>query len=76
MEKLCEIVWTQNGGKICKSRCDMGMKIQMTQNVCVMGCFHTKKVHVRQQYVQKVLEMCGMGVLSITLFTEKWCGVT
>ena len=72
MEKLCGIVWTQNGGEICKSGCDMGMKIKMTQNVCGM----TKKAHVRQQYLQKVLEVCGMGALSVTPFTEKLCGVT
>ena len=48
----------------------MGIKIKMTQNVCGMGCFNTKKVHVRQQYLQKVLELCG------TPFTEKLCGVT
>ncbi len=48
MEKLCGIVWTQNGGEICKSVCDMGIKIKMTQNVCGMGCFLTKKAHGRQ----------------------------
>ena len=47
MEKLCGIVWTQNGGEICKSGCDMGIKLKMTQNVCGMGGFHTKKAHFR-----------------------------
>ena len=75
MENLCGIVWTQNGGEICKSGCDMGIKIKMTQNVCGMGCFLTKKAHVPQRYFQKVLELCGMGALSVTPFTEKMCGV-
>ncbi len=39
MEKLCGIVWTQNGGDFCKSGCDMGIKVIMAQNVCGMGCF-------------------------------------
>ncbi len=76
MEKLCGIVWTQSGGEICKSGCDMGIKIKMTQNVCGMGCFLTKKAHVWQQYLQEVLELCGMGALLVTPFTEKLCGVT
>ncbi len=71
-----KIVWTQNGGEIRMSGCDMGIKIKMTQNVCGMGCFLTKKAHVRQQYLQKVLELCGMGALSVTLFTEQLFGVT
>ncbi len=49
----------------------MGIKINMIQNVCGMGCFLTKKSHVRQQYLQKVLELCGMGALSGTPITEK-----
>ena len=39
----CGIVWTQNGGEICKTECGMGMIIKMTQNVCGMGCFLAKK---------------------------------
>ncbi len=74
MEKLCGIVWTQNGGEICKSGCDMGIKIKVTQNVCGMGCFPSKKGHVRQQYLQKVLALCGMGALLVTPFTEKFVG--
>ncbi len=54
----------------------MSIKIKMTQNVCGMGCFLTKKVHGRQQYLQKVLELSGMGALSVTPFTEQLCGVT
>ena len=54
----------------------MGIKIKMRQNVCGMGCFHTKKVHVQQQYLQRVLQLCGMRALSVTAFTEKLCGVT
>ncbi len=73
---MCGIVWTQNGGEICKSRCDMGIKIKMTQNVCGMGCFLPKKAHVRQKYLQKVLELCVMGAFSVTPFTEQLCGVT
>ncbi len=42
MEKLCGNVWTQNGGEICKSGCDMAIKIKMTQNVCGMGSYLTK----------------------------------
>ena len=76
MGKLCGIMWTQNDGEICKSGCDMGIKIKMRQNVCEMGCFHTKKVHVQQQYLQRVLQWCGMRALSVTAFTEKLCGVT
>ncbi len=60
MDKLCGILWTPNGGEICKIVCDVGRKIKMTQHVCRMGCFLTKKAHVRQQYLQKVLELCGM----------------
>ena len=40
-----------------------------------MGCFPTKEAHLRQQYFQKGQEMCGMGTLSVTRFTEKMCGV-
>ncbi len=54
----------------------MGIKSKMTQNVCGMGCFLTKKAHVLQQYLQKVLEMFGMGASAVTLFTGKLCGVT
>ncbi len=75
-EKLCGIVWTQNGGEICKSGCDMGIKIKMTQNVCGMGCFLTTQAHVWPQYLQKVLELCGKGALPVIPFTEKMCGVT
>ncbi len=53
MEKLCGTVRTQNGAEIYKSGCDMGRKIKMTQNMCGMGCIYTKKVHIRQQYLQK-----------------------
>ncbi len=74
MEKLCGIVWTQNGGEICKSGCGMGIKTKVTLNVCGMGCFHTKKGHCWQLYFQNVLELCGMGALSVTPFTEKLCG--
>ncbi len=30
IEKWCGIVWTQNGGKICMTECDMGVLIKMT----------------------------------------------
>ena len=66
IEKWCGIVWTQNGGEICKTECGMGMIIKMTQNVCGMGCFLAKRVHVLQQYLLKVVEMCGMGASSVT----------
>ncbi len=36
IERLCGIVWTQNGGDICKTGCDMGSGIKITQNVCGM----------------------------------------
>ncbi len=75
-KKMCGIVstWTQNGGEICKRGCDMSIKIKMTQNVCGMGCFLSKKTNGRQQYLQKVLELCGMGALSVTPLREKMCG--
>ena len=41
-EKLCGIVWTENGGDICKIGCDMGSVIKMTQNVCGLACFLAK----------------------------------
>ena len=47
MDKLCVFVWTQNGG-ICKTGCDMGMKIKMTQNVCEWG---VSLQSVQQQYL-------------------------
>ena len=72
MDKLCGIMWTQNGGEIYTIGCDMGIKIQMAQNVCGI-VYLTKKAHVWQQYLQKVLELCGMGALSVTPFTEKSC---
>ena len=53
----------------------MGIKIKMTQNACGVGCFLIKKAHVRQQYLHNVLELCGMGALSITPFREKLSGV-
>ncbi len=44
MEKLCGIVWTQNGGEIRKSGCDMNIKIKIKQNVCVWnGVFPYKE---------------------------------
>ncbi len=43
IEKWCGIVWTQNGGKISKTECDMGVKIKMTQKVCEMGGFSCTK---------------------------------
>ncbi len=77
MGKLCGIAGTQNGGEICKSVCDMGIKIKI---VCGIGCFLTKKAHVWQKYLQKVLALCGMGALqlalSVTPFAEKLCGVS
>ncbi len=75
MEKLCGIVWIQNGGENCKSGCNMGIKIKMTQNLCGMGCFLSRKAYGWQQYLQMVLEF-GMGALSVTPFIEKLCGVT
>ncbi len=74
IEKWCGIVWTQNGCKICKTECVMGVKIKMTQIVCGMGGFPAQKACVLRQYLLKVLEMCGMGALSVNPFTEKWCG--
>ncbi len=41
-----------------------------------MGCFLTKKAYVRQQYLQKVQELCGMGALSVAPCTEILCGIT
>ena len=61
-------MWTRNGVEICK--------IKMTQNVCGMGCFLTKRAYVGNNFCKKVLEMCGMGALSVIPFTEKLCGVT
>ncbi len=46
IEKWCGIVWTQNGGKICKTERDMGVKIKVTQNVCGMGSFPAQKACV------------------------------
>ena len=76
IEKWCGIVWTQNGGKICMTECDMGVKFKMTQNVCGMGGILAKKADVLRLYLLKVLEMCGMGAFSVTPFTEKLYGVT
>ncbi len=64
------------GDKICKTECDMGVKIKMTQDMCGMGGFLAQKACVLGQYLLKVLEMCGMGGLSVTPFTEKLFGVT
>ena len=75
-EKLCGSVWTQHGGGILKNGCDMGIKIKMTQNVCGMECFLTKKAHVRQQYLQNVLVLFGIGAFSVTSLTEKLFWVT
>ncbi len=63
-------------GKFWKTGCDMGVKIQMTETVCGMGGFPAQKACVLQQYLLKTLEMRGMGVLSVTPFTQKLCGVT
>ncbi len=52
----------------------MGVKIKMTQKVCGMGGFPAQKACFLQQYLLNVLEMCGMGALSVTPFTEKLCG--
>ena len=62
IEKWCGIVWTQNGGKIRKTECDMHMvvKIKMVQNVCGIEGFLEQKAFVLWQYLLKVLEMCGM----------------
>ncbi len=60
-EKLCGSVWTQHGGGILKNGCDMGIKIKMTQNVCGMGCFLTKKAHVWQQLLHKSTRMVWNG---------------
>ncbi len=46
IEKWCGIVWTQNGCKICKTECVMGVKIKMTQIVCGMGGFPAQKACV------------------------------
>ena len=51
-------------GKFWKTGCDMGVKIKMTETVCGMGGFPAQKACVLQQYLLKILEMCGMGVLS------------
>ena len=51
IEKWCGIVWTQNGGKICMTECDMGVKFKMTQNVCGMGGFLAQKTDVLRLYL-------------------------
>ncbi len=33
MENLCGIVWTQNGGEICKSGCDLLYKTRMSESL-------------------------------------------
>ncbi len=40
-----------------------------------MGRFLAQTACVLRQYLVKVLEMCGMGALSVTPFIEKLYGV-
>ena len=47
----------------------MGVKIRMTQNVCGMGGFPAQRACVLRQHLLKLLEMCGMGALSVTPLT-------
>ncbi len=58
----------------------MGVKIKMTQNVCGSEGFpaQSQRASVRSLTILillKVLEMCVMGALSVTPFTEKLCEV-
>ncbi len=72
MEKVCGIVWTQNGGEICRSGCEMGIEITMTQNACGMVRFLTKEAHVQQQSTRIVW---NGGFISNSI-NIKVCGVT
>ncbi len=73
MDQLCGIVWTQNGGEICMNGSDMGIKIKM----CVeWGVPLQRKSMFGNNFCKKVLDLCGMGVLSVTPFTENLCGIT